>query len=166
MSRLNKAIQGLIQAVKRPSGYKVDPIPKGWLTVADLQNHYGVRWRHSASTRAGAMFQRGILDRKLIRQYGGTMCCRSYVYKLKPPYKTLADADRAFVSAGAEKVPKGWASAKQIADGLGISIQAVWQMANRHKVPHRFYRVQRGLSGVCSSRHFQIGRMRRLHLKR
>jgi hypothetical protein len=166
MSRLSKSINGLIEAVRRPTGGTTDPIPKGWLTIPDIQKHYGFRWRHSASTRALAMFTRGLLDRKLVRQFSGVMCCRSYIYRILPPSKSLADADKLFLAAGTEKIPKGWATAKDIALALNVSTQAVWQMANRHKVPSRFYRVRRGLSGVCASRHFQIETMRRLHLKR
>ena len=166
MTRITKAINGLIEAVRRPTGIAADPIPKGWLTVTDIQKHYGFRWRHTASTRASSMFDRGLLDRKLVRRFSGVMVCRAYIYRILPPCKTLADADKLFLASGSEKVPKGWATAKQIADSLGVSMQAVWQMANRHKVPTRFYRVRRGLSGVCASRHFQFERMRRLHLKR
>lgn len=165
-SRITKAINGLIEAVRRPTGVATDPIPKGWLTVPDIQKHYGFRWRHTASTRAAALFDRGLLDRKLVRQFSGVMCCRSYIYRILPPSKTLADADKLFLASGSEKVPKGWATARQIADSLGISMQAVWQMATRHNLPSRFYRVRRGLSGVSASRHFQIETLRRLHLKR
>jgi hypothetical protein len=91
---------------------------------------------------------------------------REYIYRVLPPSKSLAEADLLYAEAGTEKVPKGWGTAKQIALTLKVSVQAVWQMAERHNMPTRFFRVRRGLSGVVPTRHFQIGPMLRLHDKK
>ncbi len=164
--RLKRAINGLTQAVTKPQGNKDTTIPKGWLTVQEMQRQYGHRWKHTTSYRAASMAQRGLLGRKLITRRSEAMHYREYIYRVLPPCKTLADADLLYLSSGQDKVPKGWATARQLADKLKISPQAIWQMAERHNVPSRFYRTQRGLSGVLSTRHFQIGPMLRLHDKR
>jgi hypothetical protein len=166
MSRLTKAIDALTNAVRKPQGNKDTKIPKGWLTIQEMQRHYGHRWRHTTSYRAASMARRGFLGRKLITRKSEAMHYREYIYRVLPPSKTLADADILYLSSGQEKVPKGWATARQLADRLDISSQAIWQMAQRHDIPSRFYRTQRGLSGVVSTRHFQIGPMLRLHDKR
>lgn len=165
VTRLSKAIAALTDAARKPDGKPDTPVPKGWLTVQEMQKHYGHRWRHTTSCRAAAMAERGLLDRKLITRRSESMHYRAFVYRVLPPAKTLADADLLYSSAGTEKVPKGWGTAKQIALALKVSVQAVWQMAERHKMPTRFYRVRRGLSGVVPTRHFQIGPMLRLHDK-
>ena len=165
MSRLAKAIDGLTHAITRPDGQPNTPIPKGWLTIQDMQRHYSHRWRHTTSSRAGSMYDRGILGRKLITKRGETMHCRAYIYRILPPAKTLDDADLLFAECGAVKVPKGWGTAKQLATILGVSVQAILQMSDRHKMPTRFFRVRRGLSGVVATRHFQIGPMLRRHQK-
>jgi hypothetical protein len=166
MKRLDKAIKELTQAVLKPDGQKAMPVPKGWLTIQEMQKHYGHRWRHTTSYRASSMARRGLLDRKLILRQSAAMHYREYIYRVLPPCKSLADADLKYLGVGQDKVPKGWATAKQLAERFKISQQAIWQMAQRHAVPSRFYRTQRGLSGVVSTRHFQIGPMLRLHDKR
>jgi hypothetical protein len=166
MRRLDKAIKELTLAVTKPDGQPNMPVPKGWLTIQEMQRHYGHRWRHTTSYRAASMAQRGLLGRKLILRKSDAMHYREFVYRVLPPSKSLADADLKYLGVGQDKVPKGWASAKQLAQRFKISQQAIWQMAQRHDVPSRFYRIQRGLSGVVSTRHFQIGPMLRLHDKR
>jgi hypothetical protein len=165
MSQLSKAIAALTTAATRPEGQQDTPIPKGWITVQEMQKLYGHRWRHTTSSRASSMASRGLLARQLITKRGEAMHYREYIYRVLPPSKSLADADLLYANAGAEKVPKGWGTAKQIAIPLKVSVQAVWQMAERHNMPTRFYRVRRGLSGVIATRHFQIGPMLRLHNK-
>jgi hypothetical protein len=165
MSQLSKAIAALTTAATRPEGLQDTPIPKGWITVQEMQKLYGHRWRHTTSSRASSMASRGLLARQLITKRGEAMHYREYIYRVLPPSKSLADADLLYANAGAEKVPKGWGTAKQIAIPLKVSVQAVWQMAERHNMPTRFYRVRRGLSGVIATRHFQIGPMLRLHNK-
>lgn len=166
MKRLDKAIKELTKAVSKPVGPTNTPVPKGWLTIQEMQKHYGHRWRHTTSYRAASMAQRGLLDRKLIIRKSLAMHYREYIYRVLPPNKTLAQADLKYLGVGQDKVPKGWATAKQLAERFKISQQAIWQMAERHDVPSRFYRTRRGLSGVISTRHFQIGPMLRLHDKR
>lgn len=165
MTRLTKAIDGLAHAVARPKGTPDTAIPKGWITVQDMQKHYGHRWRHTTSSRASHMASRGLLERQLVTRRSEAMHYREYIYRILPPAKTIADADLLYSDAGTEKVPKGWGTAKQLALILKVSVQAVWQMAERHKMPNRFFRVRRGLSGVVATRHFQIGPMVRLHQK-
>lgn len=166
MKRLDKAINGLTLAVIKPDGQPDMPVPRGWLTIQEMQKHYGHRWKHTTSSRAASMAQRGLLDRKLILRKSPAMHYREYIYRVLPPAKTLSDADQVYLSCGQDKVPKGWATAKQLSAKLSISPQAIWQMAHRHNIPSRFYRTQRGTSGVVSTRHFQIGPMLRLHDKR
>jgi hypothetical protein len=164
--RLKRAIKELTLAVSKPDGPKAMPVPKGWLTIQEMQKHYGHRWRHTTSYRASSMALRGLLGRKLILRQSDAMHYREYIYRVLPPCKSLAAADLKYLGVGQDKIPKGWATAKQLAERFKISQQAIWQMAQRHAVPSRFYRTQRGLSGVVSTRHFQIGPMLRLHDKR
>jgi hypothetical protein len=165
-NRLTKAIEALTAAACKPTGAQDTQVPKGWVTIQEMQKHYGHRWRHTTSSRASSMSARGLLARKLITRRSEAMHYREYIYRILPPAKSLADADLLYADAGTEKVPKGWVPAKQIALALKVSVQAVWQMAERHNMPTRFYRVRRGLSGVIATRHFQIGPMLRLHDKR
>ena len=164
-NRLKTAIAALTAAALKPDGQKATPVPRGWITIQEMQKHYGHRWRHTTSSRASSMAARGLLARKLITRRSEAMHYREYIYQILPPSKSLDDADLLYIEAGTEKVPKGWATAKQIALPLKVSVQAVWQMAQRHNMPTRFYRVRRGLSGVIPTRHFQIGPMLRLHNK-
>lgn len=163
--RLSKAIAALTTAATRPEGQQDTPVPKGWITVQEMQKIYGHRWRHTTSSRAASMAGRGILERQLITKKGDAMHYREYIYRVLPPAKSLADANLLYADAGIEKVPKGWGTAKQIAFTLKVSVQAIWQMAERHQMPSRYIRIRRGLSGVVPTRHFQIGPMLRLHNK-
>lgn len=165
VTRLSKAIAALTSAALKPDGNPDTPVPRGWVTIQEMQKHYGHRWRHTTSSRAASMASRGLLARKLITRRSEAMHYREFIYRVLPPAKSLADADLLYAEAGTEKVPKGWATAKQIALALKVSVQAVWQMAERHNMASRFYRVRRGLSGVVPTRHFQIGPIRRLHDK-
>ena len=165
VTRLSRAVDALTNAASRPDGYPNTLVPKGWITVQEMQKLYGHRWRHTTSSRASNMASRGLLERQLITRRSEAMHYREYIYRVLPPAKSLADADLLYSEAGTEKVPKDWGSAKQIALKLKVSVQAVWQMAERHNMPTRFYRIRRGLSGVSPTRHFQIGPMLRLHNK-
>jgi len=139
--------------------------PPGWLSIRMLKSHFKFVCVYSASTKAKQLYDRGLLERKAykVRAEDGKVSW-AYAYK---PMKPCRDMDEVMIAArhiGQEQVPKGWVSASQFSDLANVSRSAVFQMAHRHKLETRLYRIRNGLNGgikpVC---HFNLATLKKLH---
>jgi len=163
--KFKRAIRGLAELLKAPTRNAAPPA--GWFTITDLQRLFNMRWRHNASTRAASMHARGVLERMPWRGVSPEgQPFRAFVYRPAKPYRTLDQAIEGFNVTGAEKVPKGWARPVDIADRLNLSAVAVREMARRHKIPSRYFRTIRGLSGLHQNLYFREADLLALHKRR
>jgi len=143
-----------------------DPMPKGWYTVRDIQTELGMRWASNASTRAKNLHDRGIIERKLWHAYKDFGYARAYIYCLKPPHRTWAEAVDAYHKVGEEKVPKGWSRPIDFAKLLGISAEAVRNAIRRHELPVKLIKTNRGVSGIHVNQYVRTADIIRIYRKR
>jgi hypothetical protein len=138
--------------------------PPGWLTVRDLRMAFRFLSLGSTSSKAKELYDKGLLERKgyQVKAINGNRSW-TYAYKPKRPLKTLDDVLLASVEIGQDKVPKGWVSAVTFSKLANISRSAVFQMAERHSLESRLYRVRGGACGIKPVRHFRLATLNKLH---
>lgn len=138
--------------------------PPGWLTIRDLRLAFRFLSLGSTSSKAKELHDKGLLDRKAYqaKAIGGNRSW-TFAYKPKKPLKTLDDVMLAAVEVGQDKVPKGWVSAVAFSRIAHISKSAVFQMADRHSLESRLYRVRGGSCGIKPVRHFRLATLKKLH---
>lgn len=138
--------------------------PPGWLTVRDLRLAFRFISLGSTSSKAKELYDKGLLERKgyQVKAINGNRSW-TYAYKPKRPLKTLDDVLLASVEIGQDKVPKGWVSAVTFSKLAKISRSAVFQMAERHSLESRLYRVRGGACGIKPVRHFRLASLNKLH---
>jgi hypothetical protein len=139
--------------------------PPGWMSIRHLQGHFKFVCVYSASTKAKQLYDRGLLERKnyKVKAEDGKVSW-AYAYKPKKPCRSLDEVMIAARHIGQEQVPKGWVNASEFSELANISRSAVFQMAYRHKLETRLYRIRNGLNGgikaVC---HFNLATLKKLH---
>jgi hypothetical protein len=138
--------------------------PPGWLTVRDLRLAFRFISLSSTSQKAKELCDKGLMERKAY-QVKATDGKRSWTFAYKPrkPLKTLDDVMLAAVEIGQDKVPDGWVSAVAFSRMAHISKSAVFQMADRHSLESRLYRVRGGACGIKPVRHFRLATLKKLH---
>lgn len=139
--------------------------PPGWLSIRQLQSHFKFVCVYSASTKAKQLYDRGLLERKSykVKAEDGKMSW-SFAYRPMKPCRNMDEVMIAARHIGQDSVPKGWVTASQFSELACISRSAVFQMAFRHKLETRLYRIRNGLNGgikpVC---HFNLTTLKRVH---
>lgn len=138
--------------------------PPGWLTIRDLRTSFRFLSLNSTSSKAKELYDKGLLDRKAYqaKALDGKRSW-TFAYKPKKPMKTLDDVMLAAVEIGQDKVPEGWVSAVAFSRMAHISKSAVFQMADRHSLESRLYRVRGGACGIKPVRHFRLATLKKLH---
>ncbi|CAB4162263.1 hypothetical protein UFOVP779_23 [uncultured Caudovirales phage] len=138
--------------------------PPGWLTVRDLRLAFRFISLSSTSSKAKQLCDKGLLDRKAyqVTSLDGKRSW-TYAYKPKKPLRNLDDVMIASKEIGQDRVPKGWVSAVTFSHLANISRSAVFQMAERHSLESRLYRVRGGACGIKPVRHFRLASLKKLH---
>lgn len=139
--------------------------PPGWLSVHHIKTHLRFLSNYAASSKAKHLCDRGLLVRKAYKvasEFGRITW--AYAYKPKKPCRNMDEVMLASKHIGQEKVPRGWVSASTFCELATISRSAVFQMASRHRLETRFFRIRNGINGgikpVC---HFNLASLKRLH---
>jgi hypothetical protein len=138
--------------------------PPGWQTIRDLRVVFRFLSLSSTSSKAKELYDKGLLLRIAYQAKsmdGNRSWC--YGYKPKPPLKTMDDVMIASKEIGQDKVPKGWVSAVAFSRMAYISKSAVFQMADRHCLESRLYRVRGGACGIKPVTHFRLSSLMKLH---
>jgi hypothetical protein len=138
--------------------------PPGWLTVRDLRLAFRFLSLGSTSSKAKELCDKGLMDRKAyqVKSVDGKRSW-AFAYKPRKPLKTLDDVMLAAVEVGQDKVPEGWVSAVAFSRMANISRSAVFQMAERHSLESRIYRIRGGACGIKPVRHFRLATLKKLH---
>ena len=136
----------LIEALRQENTI---PVPKGWFTVEQIREELNLAYTRNASSRALDLHRRGVLDRQAHQFKAKTgQCHKAYVYRPRPPFKTIkAAADGVFV-AQEDKVPKGWVRIVDYSTAARISDVAMRSRVARAGLKPKYFKTARGLSGL------------------
>lgn len=133
-----------------------NPVPKGWTTVHQICEILNMAHRRNASSRAHDLHLRGLLERQLHKGYAKTgQCHMQYVYRPRKPFKTIAQANAAYFSCMAEKVPPGWVRIVDYAVSVAISDVALRTRIARARLKPRYFKTPRGIIGLHLNAHYR-----------
>ena len=139
--------------------------PVGWMTVRDIQHRLKFITTNSTSNKAKILAEHGFLDRRKYqtKSESGTLSW-CYAYRPALPHKSFEAIVIAAKSIGQDKVPKGWISVSDFVKLAYISREAVFQMAKRHSLEFKYFRVKNGEIGAIKPvTHFRLSSLKRLH---
>lgn len=140
------------------------PAPDGWYTLSDIRKELGLSYNRNASTRAYEIFMRGGAERKLHRsRVKSGHCHMSYIYKPKPPFKTMIEAAFDSRNLPSEEVPSGWVRPIEYAKMTDRSIVAVRSIIARYSIAGRTFRTRRGLSGLHHNKYYKKADLDRVY---
>lgn len=165
-SRLTKAEMLDILAAYASGTDRSVPVPKGWYTISDIRQELGFSYNRNASSRAFELYQRGVLERRLYRaRVSSGHCHQTYIYRPKPPFKTITEAAFDWQHVKADKVPAGWIRAVDYARKVGVSVVAVRGAILRRNLKGRMFRTRRGVSGLHMNLHFREAELDRIYAR-
>jgi hypothetical protein len=136
----------LIEALRQEN---LIPVPKGWLTVDQIRTDLNLAYTRNASSRAHDLHRRGVLDRQPHQFKANTgQCHKAYIYRPKPPFKSVKAAADGLAAIQSEKVPKGYVRIVEYARSVKVSDVAVRCRIARAGLKPKFFKTARGISGV------------------
>lgn len=125
------------------------PVPKGWLTVEQIREELNLAYTRNASSRALDLFRRGVLERQPHQFKANTgQCHKAYIYRPKPPFKSVKAAADGLFAIQSEKVPKGYVRIVEYATTRGVSDVAVRCRIARAGLKPVYFKTARGISGI------------------
>lgn len=155
----------LLSALKKNGTNK----PDGWWDTTDIQILANYSTATAASNKAKLLHMSGLLERMPYRKRTGpTQTKMSYAYRPTDPKMDWDDILEAHRMKSAEKVPAGWICVCDFARKYELSLQAIFQMVKRYKIPTKIFKVKRGLFGLKRVYHYPekvLCRKHRLKLK-
>ena len=137
--------------------------PAGWSTIEQIRDELNLAYTRNASSRAYDLHRRGVLDR-LAHQFKAKtgQCHRAYVYRPRPPFKTIRQAAEGVASAHADKVPAGWVRIMDFSIGKKVSHVAIRARVDRAGLKPRYFKTTRGVSGLHRNAYYREAELRRL----
>lgn len=153
----------LIEALRQED---VIPVPKGWLTVEQIREELNLAYTRNASSRALDLYRRGVLERQPHQFKANTgQCHKAYIYRPKPPFKSVQAAADGLFALQSEKVPKGYVRIVDYATTLKVSDVAVRCRIARVGLKPRFFKTARGISGIHRNAYYRKADLDRLGRK-
>lgn len=150
----------LIEALREA---EVIPVPKGWTTVEQIRDELNLAHTRNASSRALDLHRRGVLDRMAHQFKAKTgQCHKAYVYRPRPPFKTIKAAVDGLFAIQSEKVPKGFVRIVEYATSLRVSDVAVRTRIARAGIKPTYFKTARGMSGVHLNAYYRKADLDRL----
>ena len=123
--------------------------PSGWFSVEQIREELNLAYTRNASSRALDLHRRGVLDRQAHQFKAKTgQCHMAYVYRPRPPFKTITEAVAGVSVVQQDKVPKGWVRIVDYAVKLKVSDVALRQRVSRAGLKPKFFKTSRGSSGL------------------
>lgn len=161
---LQSELARLAEQLEQHQKFDQAKCPPGWLTIRDLRLAFRFLSLSSTSSKAKELYDKGLLERKgyQVKAINGNRSW-TFAYRPRKPLKTLDDVMLAAADIGQDKVPEGWVSALTFSKMANISRSAVFQMAERHSLDSRLYRVRGGACGIKPVRHFRLATLKKLH---
>ena len=144
-----------------------DQKPPGWFDLHELRRIYRLLTLNAASNLAKRLFDRGYMERKIIHTlHENGKHGLAYVYRPSRRFTDPLAARQAMQSEGIDRIPKGWISMREYANSVGLTIQAVHLMAQRHKLKPRMFRIAANIGCTKPAQHFRKADLDRLHKPR
>lgn len=132
------------------------PVPSGWYTLTMIREELGLGYNRNASTRAYEIYLRGAAERRLYRtRVKSGQCHQTYIYRPKPPFKTMLEAAFGWPDLAADKVPAGWVRPIDYARAINVTVVAVRGLIMRRNLKGRLFRTRRGVSGLHQNLHYR-----------
>jgi predicted DNA-binding transcriptional regulator len=123
--------------------------PKGWYTIEQIRQELNLAYPRNASSRAYQLHRNGLLERQAHQFKADTgQCHLAYVYRPRPPFKTMKQAAESNFTAREEKVPKGFVRIVDFAFDVGISHVAIRARVARAGLKASYFKTARGMSGL------------------
>ena len=144
-----------------------DQKPPGWFDLHELRRIFRLLTLNAASNLAKQLFDRGYMERKVIHtlhengKHGLT-----YIYRPSRRFTDPLAARLAMQSEGIDRIPKGWVSMRDYANRIGLTIQAVHLMVQRHGLKPRMFRIAANIGCTKPAQHFRKADLDRLHKQR
>lgn len=158
MSRFDPA--AIIRALNQPKDYAT---PKGWSTIDQIRVELNLAYTRNASSRAYELFKRGLLERMAHQSKANTGQCHwAYVYRPRPPYRTIGEANANILKAREQKVPAGWVRVIDYSFDADISHVALRARIARANIRPRYFKTARGVSGLHLNAYYRRAELDRL----
>ena len=150
----------LLRAINGRKDYST---PKGWFTVEQIRQELNLAYTRNASSRAFDLHRRGVLDRQAHQFKANTgQCHRAYVYRPRPPFKTIRQASEGVAQSLSDKVPAGWVRIIDYSYGARISHVAIRARVERSNLEPRYFKTPRGVSGLHRNAYYRKADLDRL----
>jgi hypothetical protein len=144
-----------------------DQKPPGWFDLHELRRIFRLLTLNATSNLAKRLFDRGYMERQVIHTlHENGKHGLAYIYRPSRRFTDPLVARQAMQSEGIDRIPKGWVSMRDYANRIGLTIQAVHLMAQRHKLKPRMFRVAANIGCTKPAQHFRKADLDRLHKPR
>lgn len=139
-------------------------VPAGWSSVEQIRDELNLAYTRNASSRALDLFRRGVLDRQPHQFKSGTgQCHKAFIYRPRPPFKTIKAASQGVFEAQAEAVPAGWVRIVDYAMRFKVSDVAIRSRVARSGIKPRFFKTARGSSGLHKNAYYRKADLDRIY---
>lgn len=144
-----------------------DQKPEGWFDLHELRRIFRLITLNSTSNLAKRLFDRGYLERKVMHTlHENGKHGLAYIYRPSRRFTDPLAARQAMQAEGIDRIPKGWVSMRDYANSLGLTIQAVHLMVQRHGLKPRMFRIAANIGCTKPAQHFRKADLDRLHKPR
>lgn len=149
-----------------PSSRDIPP-PAGWFTVEQIRVELNLSYTRNASSRALDLHRRGVLDRQAHQFKAKTgQCHMAFVYRPRPPFKTIKQASDGVFAVQADKVPKAFVRIVDYAAKAGVSDVAIRTRVARAGIKPTYFKTARGMSGLHRNAFYRKADLDRVSRKR
>ena len=143
------------------------PCPKGWYTIEQIRQELNLAYPRNASSRALQLHRQGLLDRQAHQFKAKTgQCHRAYVYRPRPPFKSIAEVAANSFTAREDKVPKAYIRIVDYSAEAGVSHVAIRARVERARLKPRYFKTARGIAGLHLNAYYRKAELNRLYRKR
>lgn len=144
-----------------------DKKPEGWFDLHELRRLFRLLTLNATSNKAKQLFDRGFMQRQAIHTlHDNGKHGLAYVYRPVKPYANPLASLEAMQREGIDRIPAGWVSMRNYANGAGLTIQAVHNMVTRRKLKPRLFRIAANIGCTKPAQHFRKADLDRLHKAR
>jgi len=144
-----------------------DQKPKGWFDLHELRRIFRLLTLNATSNLAKQLFDRGYMERQVIHTlHENGKHGLAYIYRPARRFTDPLASRQAMQSEGIDRIPAGWVSMRDYANGAGLTVQAVHNMVTRRKLKPRLFRIAANIGCTKPAQHFRKADLDRLHKPR
>lgn len=157
---IRKGFALLLDSIKAQGTNK----PQGWWDTDDIRRVARYSTATAASSKAKMLWLSGLLEREPYqKRVGSRQTKMAYAYRPKDPKMSWDEICEAHKMQGADPVPAGWICVCEFARKYRISLQAIFQMVRRHRIPCKPLKVRRGFFGLKRVYHYPEAELCKRH---